>query len=413
MAAPVPVSADVVSAMQTRYGRLRAPNNLNARPLRLRAQNPNLGGFGSLRAHRDKETIEFRNEEPRTRALHRTNAAHAFEFRHRGFEDIDRTFAADHIDPLPLRIDKDIVRIAASFGLRLALAAVRIEGDQLSGLTGHNENFPACRINRHREVCANVQRPLCHLALRIAVEHGDLTGVRHVRPYFCACRIELKALRMPLQLNFPGNLTLGRINSCDGTAAISDINLVRLAIDPDIVGVLAELDPAYGRKIRALEETDRAVTRIRGVKRVARSEISDALRLFQARQPLDYLALGKIDDSDAVVAQFGDKKPFMREIDGKVIDAASDFPQRNFCFDRHRLGRARSGKGQKQRGNKNNSPGKAHVGSDQKPRIHAKQLPPGSSASDCARAAFPNGSLPRKFNGVAALTSPRRGKGAQ
>ena len=88
-----------------------------------------------------------------------------------------------------------------------------------------------------------------HRARRAApkIDHADLAKIRHVDEHLRV--VDLKAFRMPGEPDL-GNLGAHRgIDDREGALAVPDKHSLARAIDPDIVGILAEIDTLDGREI--------------------------------------------------------------------------------------------------------------------------------------------------------------------
>src|SRR4029079_5492381 len=116
--------------------------------------------------------------------------------------------------------------------------------------------------------------------------------------------------------------------------AIADIDApVR---NPDIVGIISEVDAIRLLPGCILEDANRTIPRVRDPKR-ARSRLpADALRLGQPVDARELPTGREIDHGDAVIAKFGYEKPMALDIGGKVVNAPLDGPKRDVAIDRER-----------------------------------------------------------------------------
>src|ERR1700692_1673547 len=93
--------------------------------------------------------------------------------------------------------------------------------------------------------------------------------------------------------------TRGRIDDRQATITISDENVPRGGIGPDIVRVVAERDASYGRQIGGAACPHRAVAGTGYKDKILISNIGEPLRLVQAANPLGDFPGLKVDDIDA------------------------------------------------------------------------------------------------------------------
>ncbi|MGO4175966.1 hypothetical protein [Bosea sp. TAF32] len=85
-------------------------------------------------------------------------------------------------------------------------------------------------------------------------------------------------------MRLQGNITdlAERFGIDDGqcATAVSDEDVAGLSIDPDVIRVGAELDPADWLQVFAAKDTHGPVTAIGDIERVGGRDISEALRLL-------------------------------------------------------------------------------------------------------------------------------------
>src|SRR3984893_16791748 len=125
----------------------------------------------------------------------------------------------------------------------------------------------------------------------------------------------------------------GRIDRRGGAPAVSDQDAVGPRIDADIVRIITQIDAADFGIIRAAEQTDRSVTAICDVKRIARRLVGYALRFRQSRDDVNDLALLEIDNSKRVVFKFRNKQPALERIKSHMIDPPLDRTEDNLVFE--------------------------------------------------------------------------------
>jgi hypothetical protein len=103
-------------------------------------------------------------------------------------------------------------------------------------------------------------------------------------------------------------------------AAIADINPIGCSVDANIVSVAIKLNLTFRLVLVSFEQSHRTVAGVGDIKHVRGKVVADALRLLQPRDCLQQLAIGEIDDTNAVVAQFGYEQPLSFQIDRHVVN---------------------------------------------------------------------------------------------
>src|SRR5258708_30841448 len=119
------------------------------------------------------------------------------------------------------------------------------------------------------------------------------------------------------------------MNRGKSAAAISNEDSLSRGINADIVGVAAELDSSRRLVIAPFERTHRTVTGIGDIKHIGRGLVADALRLLQSWNPADQFAVWQIDNSNGIIAQFGNEQTLSLQINRHVVDPATDVAQQN------------------------------------------------------------------------------------
>src|SRR5262249_22343670 len=138
-------------------------------------------------------------------------------------------------------------------------------------------------------------------------------------------------------------------NDCQRAISVTDKDMMERVIHTDVVRIITQRDLTGRRKPRSLKQSHRAVTSICNVDRVGRRYIADSLRLRQVGQRLNDPVLLEVNDGTTVVAQLRDKQPLATRINGKMIDSAADFSQRDLRLQHKRDGLGRPSEGLTQR----------------------------------------------------------------
>jgi hypothetical protein len=133
------------------------------------------------------------------------------------------------------------------------------------------------------------------------------------------------------------NLAAGRrIDDGQRPAAISDEDSLSCGINANVVGVQAQLNLSRGLVVVPFEQSHRAVVGVGDVQHIGRGLVADALWFLQSWNPVDQFATWEIDNSDGIVAQFGNEQPLSFQIDCHVVDPATDVAERNLAFELER-----------------------------------------------------------------------------
>src|SRR5579871_4128238 len=91
------------------------------------------------------------------------------------------------------------------------------------------------------------------------------------------------------------------IDRRNGASAVSDQDALRVRIDADVVSIISQLDTTCFSIISAAIQTNRSVTPIGNVQRIARWLIAHALRFVQSRDDMNDLARREVDNPERVV----------------------------------------------------------------------------------------------------------------
>src|SRR3954452_16594252 len=156
-------------------------------------EDPQRRGVVSALAARHEQPVQFRDKQTSSGTSDRRNTGHRSVQLLLLLEDLDKAFATDYVDPLPLGIDEDVVGIAAGRQAGLDLAVSELEDRQLGRFPEHAEQDPIRTIQGHREVRLGSRNfPGLGLLAQRAIHHRDLVRFRHVDEDQLAGRIELK-----------------------------------------------------------------------------------------------------------------------------------------------------------------------------------------------------------------------------
>jgi hypothetical protein len=244
-------------------------------------------------------------------------------------EHVDRSLATSDIYAATLRIVEQIIRIAAGIEHLDSLAVLLAKHGQPGRDAKDGQNLPRIIQGQWKIGEQQVCFPGRDLLAGGAIDYRNLPGARQVYENPRPVGIESEAFRVRGQgyvSHFP--LRPG-INGRQGATSIPDPHPVGCFLNPNIVGIIAQLDGAKGSQIRALVHPHRSIFPIRDIYRVRRGLVANALWLLQPAKGLHDLASLQINYTNSVVTQLGNIQPVAPWIDGQVIDAAPDVPQCN------------------------------------------------------------------------------------
>src|SRR5580700_10977382 len=79
------------------------------------------------------------------------------------------------------------------------------------------------------------------------------------------------------------------------------------------VRIAAEFEFSRGLVVVPVKQVYRTVSGVGDVERIGRGFVADALWFLQSRNPVDHLSICEIDNSNAVITQFGNEQTLPRE----------------------------------------------------------------------------------------------------
>ena len=112
-----------------------------------------------------------------------------------------------------------------------------------AGLRKTRPRWPPRSIKRHREIGAEIRHPpdRC-LPAGVQIHNRNLMRIRHIDEGATRRRVELKALGMSRERYATQERCLGWIDHGQAAAAITHHEIACACVEPDIVGVIAEID---------------------------------------------------------------------------------------------------------------------------------------------------------------------------
>jgi hypothetical protein len=114
-------------------------------------------------------------------------------------------------------------------------------------------------------------------------------------------------------------------------------------VDPNIVGIRAQIDSTHLDQVFPLIDANRAITGVGDVDAVRTWLVPYALGLFEPGNCLENRTVLEVNDAETVVAEFGDVEPLPCDIQGEVVYSAVHVSQWDFVvqLEHHRLCGAR------------------------------------------------------------------------
>jgi hypothetical protein len=143
---------------------------------------------------------------------------------------------------------------------------------------------------------------------------------------------------MGLQRDVAGLPPGRRIDHRQRALAVADDDPVAPAVEPDVVGIVAQRDRTRGLERIALIDAHRSVAAIGDPECLAPFMPGHALRRAEALQTARQIAGLEVDDADAVVPEFGHEQALTLGVVGGVIDPAGDSAERDLGLELQRVG---------------------------------------------------------------------------
>src|SRR5262245_13195017 len=305
-------------------------------PSRCWTKDPQGRRFAGIGPSGDEQPVDFGNKQRGSRPGYRRNVRRAAVCVPLRLEYIQVSVAAAEVNALALRIEEEIVGVAARVDHGNGAAVPQGEHTEPSGIAKCHQHSPGSLVQRHRKEAAVLDGPARCLLSGEAVDDRDLARLRDVHEDAAVRAGELKALGMGMQWDVGDLAVRRRVDDRECAIAVADEHVTGHRIDANIVGVIAQIESSHWLVVLASEQQHRTVTGIGDKNRVARRYIADTLRFLQSSNDVPYLARIQIDDRDAVVAELGNEEALPGQIDREVIDAAGDLAERNLGFELQR-----------------------------------------------------------------------------
>ena len=121
-----------------------------------------------------------------------------------------------------------------------------------------------------------------------------------------------------------------------GAVTVAHHDLTGAWVEAHVVGVVAELGDAEQRQVGTGVALQGAVAGAGDVDGVQFGRVADALRLLEAADPVDDLALRQVDDAQAAVAELGNEQTLAGKVHRQMVDAALHRAQGDLALQRKR-----------------------------------------------------------------------------
>src|SRR5262245_54986839 len=157
----------------------------------------------------DEQPVDFRNKQRGSRPGYRRNVGRAAVCVPLWLEYIQVSVPAADVNALALRIDEEIVGIAARIDHGNGAAVLQGENAEPSGIAQRHKNPPGSLVQRHWNQAAVVDGPARGLFAGEAIDDRDLARLRDVHEDAAVGAGELKALGMRMQWDV-GDLAVRR-----------------------------------------------------------------------------------------------------------------------------------------------------------------------------------------------------------
>src|SRR5262249_17873669 len=170
-------------------------------------------------------------------------------------QDVDKSFPARYVDELALRIEEEIICVAAGVDLGnhiTSLPVIRCEFWRASENDKHALSF---LIERHREISVVSHRPIGPLLATVCINDHDAPFIWQVHKYLVRVGLKLKAFWVGVQGKASSLVITPQIDSAYSAATVADKQTVYRRVDADIIRVCTELDPSSRSIIRPIENS--------------------------------------------------------------------------------------------------------------------------------------------------------------
>ena len=276
--------------------------------------------------HREIQAILFRDEQrcPRTgggrHMRHATEAVAVLLLK-----DVDEALAAADVQPFSPGIVEEIVGVADAVEGGCFFSAGRVVHENLRRPPAADKESMVCLIERHRKVGARVhRRPRRDDLHRRSVYNRNLFRARDIDEDARTGSFELKGFRMTRKLRLAQDLGVGRIDRCDRTAAVPNVQSLAHRVVPHVIGIVSQGRGPREVIVGAVEPLHVAALTVRHCHALRIRNGLQPLRLVEPWQALRDRAGFEVDHFHRVVAERGDEEPLRRDIDRHVIDTALD-----------------------------------------------------------------------------------------
>src|SRR5262245_2570774 len=274
-------------------------------PSRCWTKDPQGRRFARIGPRGHEQPVDFGNKQRGSRAGYRRNVGRAAVGVPLRLEYVQVSVAAAEVHALALRIEEEIVGIAARIDHGNGAAVPQGEHAETRGVAKRHQHSPRSLVQRHRKEAAVFNGPARGLLAGEAVDDRDLARLRDVHEDAAVGASELKALGMGMQWDVGDLAIRRRVDDRECAIAVADEHVTGHGIDANIVGIIGQIELSHRLVIIAAEQQHRTVTGIGDKYHVARRYIADTLWFLQAGNDVPYLARVQIDDRDAVIAELG------------------------------------------------------------------------------------------------------------
>src|SRR5215467_1132693 len=110
---------------------------------------------------------------------------------------------------------------------------------------------------------------------------------------------------------------------------MADNDLIGRAIHANVVGIIAQIDPARRHMVRTLKQADPSIPSVCDIQRIGRRHVAHPLRLPHIWDDLHHFSGIEIDDTHSVILKLSYEKTMSSNINGHVINPADDITERN------------------------------------------------------------------------------------
>src|SRR6266496_951099 len=236
--------------------------------------------------------------------------------------DVDPPLSADDVEALALRVEENVVGVFPDRLLGHDLSRIDVVYEQHRGLACSDEQPPARLIERHWIIGIRPgNAPSRDNQAFLAIHHRDVVRRRHVDEDPRPARLQLEGFRMSGKPDIARRVTGRGIERAQRALSVSDVHLTRAGVVADVVGIIKPLDALDARERSPVQDIDAVGAAVRDIDAIELGQIENPLRLAESGDASFAATRPYVDDFQRVIAEGGDEKPLLLQVNPEVVDA--------------------------------------------------------------------------------------------